>query len=188
MEQSLMEKIFSNEHSLASLPTTRVELSEVDQSRLEIILEQMERISPVEADLVELHFLRGVPQGILGQIFGYTQPNVHYRLERGKKRLKALPNLPIYELDVLEKRLRGYLTDPKDIKVMVLIYKYSSQSKVAEIVGESQGKVRYRFLRCLKSLSNSPSMGDLYGAYKVIEENLTLLRKSEPRKNVKSIL
>lgn len=188
MEQSLMEKIFSNERSLSTLPSLREGLDENELERLDQIMSLMERISPVEADLVELHLIKGVPQGVLGQIFGYTQPNIHYRLERGKARLKVLLDLPDYEENDLRSMLGGFFTDRKDIEVMTLIYKYSSQSKVASLVGESQGKVRYRFMRCMKSLQRSESLSHLYEAYKVIEDNLTLLRKSEPQPITRSIL
>lgn len=188
MEQSLMEKIFCNEKSLSSLPTLREELDETEVKRLDQIMTLMERISPVEADLVELHLIKGVPQGVLGQIFGYTQPNIHYRLERGKARLKVLLDLPDYSESSLRDMLSGFFTDKKDIEVMTLIYKYSSQSKVASIVGESQGKVRYRFMRCMKSLERSEQLSHLHEAYKVIENNLTLLRKSEPLPITRSIL
>ena len=188
MDTHLMGKIFSNENTLSSLPTIRTYIDQNTVDRVGNIFKKMEMNSPLEADLVELHLLKGVPQGILGKIFGYTQPNIHYRLERGVKRLKVLMQLPDYQSDYLELRLRGFFTCEKDIRVMVLIYHYSSQSKVAEIVGESQGKVRYRFLKCLESLSHSESLNDLYLAYKLLEENLTLLRRSKKRERVMSIL
>lgn len=188
MEQSLMEKIFSNERNLSSLPSMKEGLDESELARLDDIMNLMSRISPVEADLVELHLLKGVPQGVLGQIFGYTQPNIHYRLERGKSRLKVLLDLPEFKESELRRLLSGFFTDKKDIEVMVLMYKYSSQSKVAEVVGESQGKVRYRFMRCMKSLERSETLEHIYKAYQVIEANLTLLRKAEPQPITRTIL
>jgi len=189
MDPSLMDKMFTTENGLGSLPTGTDELSEESKERLVMVLDLMERISPIEADMIELHLLKGVSQAMLGKIFGYTQPNVHYRVERGKKRLKALLEVPVIDPDEIRKRLSGFISDEKDIEVMVLIYQYSSQSKVALLIGESQGKVRYRFLRCLKSLSMSEINKDLYFLYKIVEKNLTLLRKSEPlTEKVKTIL
>lgn len=188
MDPLVMERIFSEEDSISNLDFLSEENTEETLAKIQDVFKQMERISPLEADLVELHFLKGMSQKVLGRIFGYTQPNIHYRLERGKKRLLALMGLPDYAPEYLEKRLRGFLTNEKDIKVMVLIYKYSSQSRVAEFVGESQGKVRYRFLRCLKSLSQSDCNQDLYKAYSCLEKNLTLLRWSDREEKVKVIL
>jgi len=188
MDPLIMERIFSEENTLGSLETLSDEVSEETMRQLRNVFHQMGRISPLEADLVELHFLKGISQKMLGKIFGYTQPNIHYRLERGKKRLIALMSLPEFSPEFLESRLSGFLTDRKDIEVMVLIYKYSSQSKVATFVGESQGKVRYRFLRCLNSLSKSECNQDLFKAYSCLEENLTLLRWSEHKEKVKVIL
>lgn len=188
MDNSLMEKIFSNDFSLENLPLMQEEISKVDRERIDYVFDKMSTISAKEADLLYLYLIKGIPQSVLGKIFGYTQPNIHYRLERGMGRLKVIVNLPVYDLDELENRLRGFFTCDKDIRVMVLIYVYSSQSKVAEIVGESQGKVRYRFLKCLKSLSNSQSLNDIYLMYKMLKENLTLLRKSKDKERVKAIL
>lgn len=189
MDPLLMDKMFTHENTLASLPTGSDELSETDKQRLYIVLELMERICPIEADMIEMHLLKGMSQAMLGKIFGYTQPNVHYRVERGKKRLRALLEVPVMDPEEIRRRLSGFITDKKDIDVMVMIYQYSSQSKVALLIGESQGKVRYRFLRCLKSLSMSEMNNDLYVLYRSVEKNLTLLRKSEPfTEKVKTIL
>jgi len=67
-------------------------------------------------------------------------------------------------------------TNEKDIEVMVLLYMYSSQSHVARLLGDTQGKVRYRYLKCLESLERAPNMQDVYISMKVLGENLTLLR------------
>jgi hypothetical protein len=60
---------------------------------------------------------------------------------------------------------------------MTLIYVHSSQSLVARLIGESQGKVRYRYLKCVKALEQAPSLHDVYVTLKEIGDNITLLRK-----------
>jgi len=178
MNPNLIEQIFSTESSLSSLPSLFEQISEIDSQRLDTVFKHMERINPIEADMVELHMIKKVPQATLGKIFGYTQPNVHYRLGRGVNRLRVLLSIPIFSEADIRKRLSGYLTDQKDIEVMTLIYVFSSQSEVARRIGESQGKVRYRYLRCIESLSRSPKLEDLYLAIKAVGDNLNLLRKA----------
>jgi len=56
------------------------------------------------------------------------------------------------------------------------LYLWSSQSKVARMVNESQGKIRYRYIRCLKILSSKPELEELHQAFKIIGDNLSLLR------------
>jgi len=188
MDTSVMERIFSSDRTLGSLPTASEELDEEGQERISLILTHMSRISPVEADMLELHILKKVPQSIIGKIFGYTQPNVHYRISRGISRLKVFLTIPIFTEEEIELMLKGYFTDPKDILVVKMIYLYSSQSLVAREISESQGKVRYRFLRCLKSLSHSEELKDLYSALVIINDNLTLLRKGKDEETRRVIL
>jgi hypothetical protein len=186
MDNHIMERIFSNENSLSNLPSFPMFTSEETYERVGRVLDHMSRINPIEADMVELHLLKGVPQSALGKIFGYTQPNIHYRVNRAIDRIRVLMQVPIFEEEELLRILSQYFTDTKDIKVMVLLYLYSSQSHAARVIGESQGKVRYRFLRCLNAMKKIESLQQIHLALDTINANLTLLRKSEkieePRK------
>ena len=175
MDHKLMEQIFSNDHGLHTCPDS-IYVSDEDREKIHVILEHMSTISPIEADMVELHLLYGLSQAYLGKIFGYTQPNVHYRVNRGLERLRIYAQITLYEEKELRRLLGGFFTDPKDIEVLVLLYLYSSQSYVARLLGDTQGKVRYRYLKCLKSMEHSPKLRDVYHTFKVISENITLLR------------
>lgn len=175
MDQQLMEQIFSDSQGLHTCPSSNY-VSESQVEKIHTILEHMSKVSPVEADMVELHLLHGLSQAYLGKIFGYTQPNVHYRVNRGLDRLKVYAQITIYEEDDLRKILSGFFIDNKDIEVLVLLYTYSSQSYVARLLGDTQGKIRYRYLKCLKAMEQSPKLNDVYKTFKVISENITLLR------------
>jgi hypothetical protein len=175
MDHKLMEQIFSNEVGLHTCPSP-TPVTEEQKIAIKNILDHMSRISPVEADMVELHLIHGLSQAYLGKIFGYTQPNVHYRVNRGLERLRVYSQIEIFEEKELRERLSGFFTDEKDIEVLVYLYIYSSQSYVARLVGDTQGKIRYRYLKCLKSLSQSPNLQDVYRTFKIISENITLLR------------
>jgi len=188
MDSQIMERIFSNEHALSNYPSYYKEINEEMTQRLESVVDHMGRISPIEADMIDLHILKGVPQSALGKIFGYTQPNIHYRVNRAIDRLKVLLTIPLFSEHFLEETLSRYFSDKKDIKVMVLLYLYSSQSHAARIIGESQGKVRYRFLRCLSSLSKIEELSEVHQALNTVNLNLTLLRKSEKRESKRKVL
>jgi hypothetical protein len=176
MDTKLMEELFSNDYHLANYDYGTTYVSEETRRVVEETLEHMSRISPVEADMMELHLLKGVSQALLGKIFGYTQPNIHYRINRGMDRLRVYLTINLYTEEELRSRLKGYFTNSKDIDVMVYLYLYSSQSYAARLLGDTQGKIRYRYLKCLESLSNAPQLEDIYKTMKIIGENLTLLR------------
>ena len=55
MNPNLIEQIFSTESSLSSLPSLFEQISEIDSQRLDTVFKHMERINPIEADMVELH-------------------------------------------------------------------------------------------------------------------------------------
>jgi hypothetical protein len=187
MDSKLMEEIFSNEDSFANLPTFPEDISEETKENIEIALSHMSRINPIEADMVELHLLKGVSQALLGKIFGYSQPNIHYRIHRGILRLRAYFQIGLYEEDILRKRLSGFFTDAKDIEVVVLVYIYSSQSHVARLMGDTQGKVRYRFMKCLSAMENAPNLKDIHDSLKVVGENLTLLRSDHEEESIRRV-
>ena len=160
MDQKLMEQIFSDSQGLHTCPTPNY-VSDDQIEKIHSILEHMSRVSPVEADMVELHLLHGLSQAYLGKIFGYTQPNVHYRVNRGLERLKIYSQITIYEEAELRELLSSFFIDSKDIEVLVLLYTYSSQSYVARLLGDTQGKIRYRYLKCLKAMEQSPKLTDV---------------------------
>ena len=188
MDNQIMERIFSNDHSLSNFPTFSEEPSEETLERVRGVMEHMSRISPVEADMIELHILKGVPQSGLGRIFGYTQPNIHYRVNRAVERLKVLLTIPVFTEEYLQDTLSRYFSDKKDIRVMVLLYLYSSQSHAAREIGESQGKVRYRFLRCLNALQKMNDLSEIHTALETVNANLTLLRRSEKPLETRKVL
>lgn len=177
MDSKLMEELFSNDHVLGNYDLGgSTYVSDETKKAVQDSLEHMSRISPVEADMVELHLLKGVSQAMLGKIFGYTQPNIHYRINRGIQRLRVYLTINIYTEEELRERLGGFFACNKDIDVMVYLYMYSSQSHVARMLGDTQGKIRYRYLKCIKSLSHAPNLKDIYESMKIIGDNLTLLR------------
>jgi hypothetical protein len=188
MDNLVLESIFSNCDTLASLPSYHEHISKQTKDKIDLVFDYMARINPVEADMLELHLIKGIPQSVIGLIFGYTQPNVHYRITRALERLKVVFQIPFFTEEEIETKLKGFFSNPKDVLVLKLVYLYSSQSLVAREIGESQGKVRYRFLKCLKAMKNIPELGEVYGALSTINENITLLRRSKNVSDLKRVI
>ena len=187
MDQRLLESLFSDEQGLASLPSYYDELDAESQNLFNLVLEEMEKISPLEADIIELH-LKGISQSLLGKIFGFTQPNIHYRLNRATERLKMMVQIEDFDEEELTERLGTVFRNEKDLKVMVYIYLWSSQSKVAKLIGESQGKVRYRFMKGLRVLEEIEELSDIYKSLKLVGENISLLRGAHKTEEMKSMI
>lgn len=67
----------------------------------------LDRIPPIEADYIELSYVRGKSQRDIATIFGVTQQAVSYRLERAIDRIKYLLSIP----QVTEEELRADLSE-----------------------------------------------------------------------------
>lgn len=174
MDPKLMESLFSDGDSFFDNIAIQKEMSEEDEEKFKIIIEQLDLISPLEADIIELS-LKGIPQAILGKIFGFTQPNIHYRIQKSISRLSRLVRIKKYTKEELEKKLSPYYTD-KNLTILIYIYLWNSQSKVASYIGETQGKVRYILIKCLNEMKNIPDLEDIYINLSYIKDNISLLR------------
>jgi DNA-directed RNA polymerase specialized sigma24 family protein len=119
------------------------------------IVPLLPRIPKREADLLEMYFLKKKRQADIAIIFGVTQAAISYRLDRGIQRIKFLLSIP----NVTEEDLRGALplafNNQIDIDILVGMWQTTCQSEVAEKLGLTQGLVRHRFFRAVKTLKKT---------------------------------
>jgi len=114
---------------------------------LSLLRRYVDRLPAFEADLVELRLLDKTEKELAG-VFGMTQAAISYRLCRAYQRVRFLSEHP----DLTEQEIRTTLAPmlkPASIDVMVWMFKTSSQSRTAKLLGSSQGKVRHRFFTSL---------------------------------------
>lgn len=153
------------------------------------IVPLLDRIPEREADFIEMFFLHKKIQADIAHIFGVTQAAVSYRLARGVKRLKFLITIP----QVTEEDLRADL--PKlfpsklgcpvcerssdrtcpvcggsrviflDVEILVGMWGITCQSKVADKLGLTQGRVRHRFFTAVKTLATAAKTDERYEPY-----------------------
>lgn len=117
----------------------------------ELIAPLLERIPEREADLIYLYYIQKKRQADIAEIFGVTQAAISYRLARGLKRIEFLLSIP----PVTEEDLRRDLPQVfKEIDVDILIgmWQTTCQSEVAKCLGLTQGRVRHRFFKAVKTL------------------------------------
>lgn len=155
------------------------EPTEEASRNLERVRDIMTELPPREADFVELYFFNHKTQTDIAEIFKVSQPTVCYRLQRATSRIRFVLSLP----DVSEKELRtvlvGFLADPEDVSIMMLMFETTCQSAVAKRLGVTQGKVRHRFMRSTKRMveSESPKMAKIALIFQAIAKNLNILRE-----------
>lgn len=127
---------------------------EVDQLR-----PLFDRLPPVEADFLDLHFFQRLRQTQIAEIFGVSQPTVCYRLKRAVQRLKYLVSEgeTIEDFEAMREHLLRFFSDPFDAEVMTVFCQTTCQTGTAARLGVTQGKVRHRLLRSLKALQEERS-------------------------------
>jgi len=147
------------------------------QEKVKRVRDVLEDLPPREADFVDLYFFRQLKQTDIARIFGVSQPTVCYRLQRATARIQFLLGLPHIEVFQLEQDLVGFLSDPLDVQIMVLMWKTTCQSEVAKRLGVSQGLVRHRFIRSLRRMHDNPKLAQYVALFDRIQENLNILRE-----------
>ena len=114
----------------------------------------IDRLPQREVDLIEMYYRGNKKQKEIGEFFGVTQGAVSHRLNRAKKRLKFLRDMP--KVPNFTTLLHAYFTD-FEIDVVVTMINTTCQSKTAEVLNEkyilkgdnqmTQVKIRHKFLR-----------------------------------------
>lgn len=178
MDPTELESRFSIEDGLGFLDQTgSEEISEDSLERLDEVKLILDQLPEREADFVELYYFKHLKQTDIAAIFDVSQPTVCYRLQRATARIQFLLNLPHLAEGELEDVITGFLSDPLDIQIMLLMYETTCQSEVAKRLGVSQGLVRHRFMRSIDRMERSPDMGKYATMYRMISENLNILRE-----------
>lgn len=177
IDPSDIETRFSTEDSLAYMDSIFTEPTDEDLEQIKDIEAVLDKLPPREADFVELYFFKHKKQTDIAHIFGVSQPTVCYRLQRATQRIRFLLELPDIDPKKLRKDLKGFLTDPIDIEVMLGMYDTKCQSSVAKRLKVSQGFVRHRFIRTIDRLVAVPTMGHYASLFTVISQNLSVLRE-----------
>jgi DNA-directed RNA polymerase specialized sigma24 family protein len=174
--------MFSNEDGLSQFPSTTEELSDESKAELEQVKGVLEKIPPREADFVELYFFQRIRQTTIAELFNISQPTVCYRLQRAAARIRYLLDMPNYDPWLMEQDLRGVLTDPKDIQIMMGMVSTTCQSEVAKGLGVTQGFVRHRYFRSIERLKKMRGMEQYVRVFEHVAGNLNILKETHRSK------
>lgn len=176
-DPSILEGRFSDENSLASMGSVFSEMGEDDNAQLDRVKSVIEQLPPREADFVDLYYFKKLKQTEIANIFGVSQPTVCYRLARAADRIRFLLYLPTIDEKTLCNDLSGFLSDPLDVQIMILMWKTTCQSEVAKMLGVSQGLVRHRFLRSLSRLRPNARFAKHVAVFDCVFSNLNIMRE-----------
>jgi DNA-directed RNA polymerase specialized sigma24 family protein len=127
----------------------------------------LERIPEREADLIYLYFIQRKRQADIAIIFGVTQAAISYRLDRGIQRIKFLLSIPQVSEEDLRRDLPGVFPQSIDVDILVGMWETTCQSEVASRLELTQGRVRHRFFKAVKTLEKASDEvdGEVYEPY-----------------------
>lgn len=132
------------------------------KSRIEPLLD---RIPEREADLIYLYFIQRKRQADIATIFGVTQAAISYRLDRGIQRIKFLLSIPSVTEDELRSDLPEVFPQPIDVNILVGMWETTCQSEVASKLGLTQGRVRHRFFKAVRTLEKAAGDNERFLPY-----------------------
>ena len=176
MDPCEMASRFSNQHAMQYMESIFTEPSKESLERIEKVKKIMDILPPLEADFIDMYYFKNIKQTSIARIFSVSQPTVCYRLQRASFRIRFFLDLPTVTKEEIEVSMKGFLSDPLDVKIMVYMYDTMCQSKVAKILGVTQGLVRHRFLRSIKRMQDVPSLEKYHTLFYLISKNLNTLR------------
>lgn len=178
VDPSELEARFSVDDSMLFIESIlSEEPSEESQIQLDRVRTLMSELPDMEADFFEMYFFRHLTQTNIAHIFKCSQPTVHYRLQRATKRIKFSLSLPDVGPEEIREAMGGFLDDPQDVDIMVLMYETTCQSDVAKTLGMTQGKIRHRFKRSIKRMADNPSMDKYTQVFRAIEDHLNIKKE-----------
>lgn len=134
-----------------ALTTESVYNNEWTRDNINKILQVLPLLPDRESDIVRLYFLFKKKQTDIAKIFFCTQAAISYRLKRALERIRFLIDMPPIHVSQLRDDLSDHLSQ-QDTEIFVAMFLSTCQSEVAEQLKISQGRVRHRYLRHLRTI------------------------------------
>lgn len=168
---------YSNEDSFSTLDTPAEEPDEISLAQATEIKKVLHLLPAREADFVELYYFKHLKQTDIAILYRVSQPTVCYRLQRAVERIKYLIAIPHLTQNKIKEDLKPFLKSEIDIDIMALMYLTTCQSETAKLLGVTQGLIRHRFLRSIKTLKKDPEAQLYYELFYKLSNNLNILRE-----------
>lgn len=149
-----IEKCYSNEDGFLLFGNPEETISPEMEKLSRRILSLLPKLPSIESDWVHLFFFERWSQDTIAALFGVSQPTVCYRLRRAEQRLRFLLSIPegVSSKEVCED-ISPVITKPLDLAIIQSMWESTCQSETGEKLGVTQGLVRYRFHKALRTIS-----------------------------------
>lgn len=175
LDSKELESRFSTDDKLQYYAASQYSLSDVSP--------YLQSLPAKEADLIMMYYVLKKDQKEIAKILKLSQGGVSHRIARARERLKYLVSIPKFSRSELMDDLKEVVTEEIDLVILWELYRTTCQSKVAEIVGMTQSRVRHRFFKTLKLLrtvveGNPESRVKTYvDAFTQVSENFNISRE-----------
>jgi hypothetical protein len=85
--------------------------------------------------------------------------------------------MPHLDPEEMSTAVADVITDPVDVRILVLMHETTCQSEVAKRLGVTQGFVRHRFIRSLDKMRLHEKLLPYVEVFDLISANLNILRE-----------
>lgn len=113
------------------------------------------RLHPMDADFLDLYFLRGKFESEIGVIFGLTQAAVSYRLHKAIARLRWLAGVPQITEEELRRDLPTLGFSEQEVEILYWMWKTTCLSEAARQTGATDETTKWRLARLCRLLEKS---------------------------------
>jgi Sigma-70, region 4 len=140
----------------------------------------LHRLPAIEADVLQLYYIKHTTQNDLANMFACSQANISYMISRATQRLRFLIEYPELSEAEIRRDLTGVL-DPLDVEIACALYATGVQSHAAAALGWTQGRVRHRLLKFVVQLdalrTTNPALEPYFKAFSMCLRPGRLLRR-----------
>lgn len=149
-----IEKCYSNEDGFLLFGNPEDTISPEMERLSRRVISLLPKLPPVEADWVHLFFFERWSQDTIAALFRVSQPTVCYRLRRAEQRLRFLLSIPegVSSVNVCED-VRPVIPEELDLAIIRSMWESTCQSETGEKLGVTQGLVRYRFHKAIRTIA-----------------------------------
>ena len=135
-------------------------------------------LNPKDRDILYLIFVSGKSQLDVMKILDRGQPSLCYDIKRIRDRIRliffVINNLDMYS-NFLESDSRKLFDDDEVAAITAMLYT-TSYTVSSDVVGISQVKVRYLFLRSIEKMREN-GLWSLYELFCVVRDNMNLIKR-----------
>ncbi len=130
-----------------------------------------------DRDILYLIFVSRLKQNSVQKILNRSQPSLCYDIKRIKKRLQFIYYLySIFDIfiDFMENHSSEY--EPEMVSILTLMFYTTSLTHTANILGQPQIKVRYKFEKAIRKLEQNQHW-EMYEVFSYIRANLNIIKR-----------